>query len=217
MVIFEILFNTSYLLIIWYYVFKITQKKNKSQTETYFYLAFLLLAFGDTFHVGFRTVSYLLGDINYTIAGIKLIGLGSFATALTVTITYLYFAKALNESHRCHKTLNWLSIFVILRLILVILPQNHWFTQATYTWGLIRNAPLVIIGVLLIYEMFKSHIVFYKKFSWLILWSYLFYLPVILFVSFIPILGMLMIPKTIMYLLMLRLVYKEYFGLSTPE
>jgi len=191
------------------------KKNHPSKTQKLYFYAFLFLAVGDTLHVGFRTIGHIIGDINFAMGNIKMIGLGSFATAITVTITYLFFTLALHEKYESQNTLKWISILSIIRVIIVLLPQNNWFSESTYAWGIIRNFPLVVIGYLLILAMYKSKDVFFKKFATLILWSYAFYLPVILFVDFLPMIGMLMIPKTIMYLLMLKLVYDNHFKMST--
>lgn len=143
---------------------------------------------------------------------IKLIGVGALATGFTVSITYWFFMKAVDSKHPNKKLLNWMSIVVALRLILLFFPQNQWFSSATYEWTLIRNLPLVVIGILLLIAMFKTRDAFYRKFAWYIILSYAFYMPVILFVKFIPMIGMLMMPKTVMYLFMLFHVYKKYFS-----
>lgn len=216
MKIFEILFNVSYLLIIWFAVFKLYKGSHTKINKFYFY-AFLLLAIGDTFHVGLRTISHLLGDINYAVSGIRLIGVGAFLTAITVTLTYLFFTLALNESYKSKGVLKWISLLSVIRLVIVLLPQNQWFTTSPYMWSLLRNIPLILIGYLIIMAMYKTSNPFYKKFANLILWSYIFYLPVILFVKIIPMLGMLMMPKTVVYLLMLKLVYDHHFKMSTSD
>lgn len=211
---FEILFNVSYLIIIWLFVIKMKRNQPNKMQKLYFY-AFLFLAVGDTLHVGFRTVGHLIGNLDFTLVGIRMIGLGAFATAITVTITYLYFMLALHESYKSQNALKWISVLSIIRIVIVLLPQNNWFTESTYAWSLLRNIPLVAIGYFIVLAMFKSKDTYYKKFAVLIIWSYVFYLPVILFVNILPILGMLMIPKTVVYLLMLKLVYDKHFKTST--
>ena len=53
-----------------------------------------------------------------------------------------------------------------------------------------------------------------RLFRWIaycIIFSYLFYTPVIFWVREIPLLGMLMIPKTIMYVVIAFLAYKRLY------
>lgn len=216
MAIFEVIFNITYLAVIWFVVIKMWKKRSLSKVNTYYFLAFLLLGFGDTFHVGFRSIAHILGDINYSMGDIKLIGIGAFATGITVSITYWFFMKAVHTEYPSQKLFNWMSVTVLIRLLILFFPQNQWFSSATYGWTLLRNLPLVVIGILLLVAMFKTKDPFYKKFAWYIILSYLFYLPVILFVKFVPMVGMLMMPKTVMYLFMLFHVNKKYFS-STSD
>lgn len=216
----EILFNTSYLIIIFTYLLKMSKDKPLSSIKKYYFLSFLLLAFGDTFHVGLRSISHLLGDINYSIVlfglDAKLIGIGAFFTAITVTITYWYFVKVLVIENKDFKfALTSVTVLSVIRMVIIFLPQNNWHSSATYAFGIIRNIPLILIGIIVIYYMYKMNTPFYKKFAGLIILSYLFYLPVIFFVKFIPMIGMLMMPKTVVYLFMLHHVYKEHFKMST--
>ena len=53
-----------------------------------------------------------------------------------------------------------------------------------------------------------------KTFQWIglsIFLSYLFYIPVILFVREIPMLGMLMIPKTLAYIVIAIIAYNAFY------
>ncbi len=47
--------------------------------------------------------------------------------------------------------------------------------------------------------------------SWCIFASYLFYMPVIFFVQVLPLIGMLMIPKTLAYMALAYVAYKGLF------
>jgi len=197
-----------------------SKRKPFDTIKKYYFLSFLLLAFGDTFHVGLRSISHLLGDINYTVnmfgLDAKLIGIGAFFTAITVTITYWYFVKVLVEEKKEFKfALTSVTALSIIRMVLIFLPQNNWHSSATYAFGIIRNIPLILIGIIVVYYMFKMKTPYYKKFAVLIILSYLFYLPVIFLVKFIPMIGMLMMPKTVVYLFMLSHVYKEHYKMST--
>ncbi|WDU83620.1 hypothetical protein [Caloramator sp. Dgby_cultured_2] len=64
----EIIFNLTYLFLIWLMVIsmklkeKSLPKENKKVGE-YLLLAFFLLALGDTGHVGFRAYAYMLGGL----------------------------------------------------------------------------------------------------------------------------------------------------------
>ena len=55
---------------------------------------FLFLAIGDTGHVGFRVIAYILGsfDVHFRLFGYKvnLVALGSLTTAWTFTLFYVF-------------------------------------------------------------------------------------------------------------------------------
>jgi hypothetical protein len=60
----EIIFNSLYLVGIWTLVLFMQRARNRvhpqdALTARYFFWAFFLLAFGDTFHVGSRVIAYL--------------------------------------------------------------------------------------------------------------------------------------------------------------
>lgn len=211
----ETVFNCSYLLIIWIIVFKMKQRKSQT-ISAYIYWAFLLLAIGDTGHVGFRVIAVILGDLDYTIQlfGELLLfrGIGSLMTAITVTAFYMLFVQIWYEKFKGSTIVyTVLQAVSVLRIILMLLPQNQWFiVEGSYLWSLIRNIPLMIVGLSLVVLFFKQD-QFYRKIAWTILMSYVFYMPVIFFVRQVPILGMLMIPKTIAYLVLALIMYKEYF------
>jgi hypothetical protein len=102
---------------------------------------------------------------------------------------------------------------VPVRLIVVAFPQNDWGNSVPPAfWGPFRNLFLVVLGVGVLYLYLRdSGRRGDRLFRWIgicVLFSYLFYAPVILFVRQVPILGMLMIPKTIMYVAIQFLAYR---------
>jgi hypothetical protein len=98
----------------------------------------------------------------------------------------------------------------------MVFPQNEWGNVfAPYDWAIIRNIPLTIVGVFVAYLMlrdgFKNKDTRYKYLGYCIVISYAFYIPVILLVQSIPMIGMLMIPKTMAYMVMAFLAFKYYY------
>lgn len=90
------------------------------------------------------------------------------------------------------------------RIALCLLPQNQWMSSdAPLSWGIYRNIPFVLMGIVIIMLYYfqareKNDNTFH--FMWLaIMLSFLFYIPVVLFADTIPMMGMLMIPKTCAY------------------
>ncbi len=172
--------------------------------------AFVLLALGDTGHVGFRVLAYSMDGLGSTISlfgqEVGMVGLGALSTAVTVT---LFYALLLVIWHRRYKKpYGWFGVLLFAtaasRLIIMIFPQNQWNnTVPPQPWGLIRNLPLVILGLGVAYLMLRDSAKNQDKpFRWIgimILVSYAFYVPVILFVQQVPAIGMFMIPKTLAY------------------
>ena len=92
----------------------------------------------------------------------------------------------------------------ITRIILCLFPQNGWTSiNAPLSWGIYRNIPFALLGILIIILFYKSAKENNDKsfrFMWLtIVLSFAFYIPVVLFEDTIPLVGMLMIPKTCAY------------------
>jgi hypothetical protein len=110
-----------------------------------------------------------------------------------------------------------------LRLVLLLAPQNDWGSVVPpLEWSLIRNAPLLVLGLgvagLFLRDASRAGARGApgdaRTFTWfavLILASYAFYAPVILFVQRAPWVGMLMVPKTVMYLLLAWLAWTRLF------
>ncbi len=229
----EILFNILYLLTIFGLIFAMTRRLGKVKPEDlrvarYFILAFSLLALGDTGHVGFRVWAYAIGDLEATISllGIEfgLVGLGALSTAITVTMFYV--VMLLIWSSRYERRLGpiggILLAATLMRFIIMAFPQNQWnLTVPQQPWSLWRNLPLVVLGLGVAYLILRDAVREKDRpFVWIgamILVSYAFYAPVILFVQRAPALGMLMIPKTLAYIAIAVIAYRSIFQNAEPS
>ena len=92
----------------------------------------------------------------------------------------------------------------IARIVLCLFPQNAWTSSASpLSRGIYRNIPFTIMGLIIIYLFYKSsreqNDKLFKNMWLTIVISFGFYLPVVLFADLVPIIGMLMIPKTLAY------------------
>ena len=119
----------------------------------------------------------------------------------------MYYIFVNNYKYKRKKYLD-LSIWIlsIIRIILCLLPQNNWITNdSSLMIGIIRNVPFVILGIIIIIMYFnkKSDDKCFKNIWIFVLLSFLFYIPVVVGASSIPILGMFMLPKTICYILII--------------
>ena len=228
--IFETVFNIAYLLVVWGIVilmalkYKIVPVEKKGSARL-FLIAFILLAFGDTGHVGFRVVAHLMNalDAQVLIFGtpMNLLGLGMMTTAYTVTVFYMVLVYVWMDHF--NQKANWFTYLLLaaglLRLIFMALPANDWGSQIPpYSMGLYRNIFLMVQGVgiivLFLSSSAKSHDSLFKQIGWCIVASFAFYAPVILFAQQYPLVGLLMIPKTCAYLAVAILAYK---GLWKPK
>jgi len=215
----EIGFNILYLIVIWIMVALMTRRLPEVASSNYpvadrFRWAFLLLAVGDTGHVGFRVVAYALGGLE---SNPLWVGLGALATAITVTIFYILMLDIWRV--RFDQKYGWFEYVLLasvpVRFIVMALPGNDWGNVVPPAfWGPFRNIFLMILGLgvlfLILRDALKTKDALFHRVAWCIFFSYLFYTPVIFMVREYPALGMLMIPKTIMYV---AIAFLAYYGL----
>ena len=88
-----------------------------------------------------------------------------------------------------------------LRIALCFFPQNAWLSaNAPLSWGIYRNIPFALLGLLIIVLFYRSARQAKDRAfrnMWLtIVLSFGFYIPVVLWADVVPMIGMLMIPKT---------------------
>ena len=175
--------------------------------------AALILGCGDAFHLVPRVLNYFVADKDFT----AWLGFGKLVTSITMTIFYLlvfFLHTKLFDWKKNEKNAVMISLFVLTccRIMICAAPGNGWLTgDGTMFWGIMRNIPFVAIGVLIIIIYFqrrKENKNFKRMWLYVTL-SFLFYLPVATVVSLVPMLGMLMLPKTVCYMLILIIFLKE--------
>lgn len=175
-------------------------------------LASLILGLGDAFHLVPRVMDHF-SDLDLTAP----LGVGKLVTSLTMTVFYvlLYriWLKFYGEKEDQKQKVLILALAAA-RVILCMFPQNGWVTNSSgMTWGIIRNVPFVILGAMICAMYYKNRgkSADLKSMWLLILLSFLFYIPVAVFAGLVPMLGMLMLPKTVCYVLMI-LAFRRTFG-----
>lgn len=164
----------------------------------------VVLGAGDAFHLVPRAVALCTTGLeNYTVA----LGAGKWITSITMTVFYvlLYYVWRLRyavSGRRGLTALVW--VLAALRVGLCMMPQNRWLSaNAPLIWGIWRNLPFAALGIviiLLFYRSAREH--GDKAFRWMwltIVLSFAFYIPVVLWADAVPMIGMLMIPKTCAY------------------
>ncbi|MEG1869185.1 MAG: hypothetical protein RR219_09715, partial [Clostridiales bacterium] len=161
------------------------------------------------------------GLADYTVA----LGIGKFITSITMTFFYilLYYVWRLRYKVKGRHLLT-VAIFAmaLLRILLCLMPQNAWTSAAApLSWGIYRNLPFAIMGVMVIvlfYQSAKKYGDKPFKYMWLtIVLSFAFYIPVVLFADVVPMVGLLMMPKTCAYVWTVLIGYNEMKGLKKNE
>ena len=179
--------------------------KGKSSRQFWLFgLMAVVLGLGDSFHLVPRALALCTTGLeNFTTA----LGMGKFITSITMTVFYilLYYVWRVRYQVQGRKGLT-VAVYVLsaLRIGLCLMPQNQWLNaSAPLSWGIYRNIPFALLGLLIIvlfYQSAKEKQDQTFRFMWLtIVLSFGFYIPVVLWADAIPMIGMLMIPKTCAY------------------
>ncbi|KNF08348.1 putative membrane protein [Gottschalkia purinilytica] len=210
----ETIFDIIYLFTVISMGFIMVKKgKDEKQYKLFGWMA-VLLGFGDAFHLVPRSYALLTTGLE---ANAKALGFGKFVTSITMTIFYiiLYHIWQIRYEIKDRRSLTQIVYALgIVRIFLCFLPQNEWFNyNAPVIWGIIRNIPFALIGLIIIYLFFteaKRNNDVNMRFMWLaIVLSFGFYIPVVLWSDTIPPIGALMIPKTIAYVWVVFMGYKD--------
>lgn len=190
----------------------------KSKDNDYFKLfgaMSVILGLGDSFHLIPRIYALLTTGLeNHAPA----LGFGKFVTSITMTVFYLILYKIWKKRFdiKNSKKLD-LTMYVLaaVRIILCFFPQNNWFVNnPPVSWGIYRNIPFAIMGIIMIHLLYsygaKNKDRDYKNLGIAVTLSFGFYLPVVLWASENFFVGMLMIPKTLAYVWVVLIGYKEF-------
>lgn len=174
-----------------------------------------LLGAGDSFHLIPR--SYALWTTGLE-ANAAALGIGKLITSITMTSFYLILYYVWRDRYQIkgRKSLT-VAMWTLsaLRIALCMLPQNQWLTyRQPLFFGVLRNIPFAIMGVIIIVifaqETKKADDAVFRFMPLAVGLSFGFYLPVVLFSGILPIIGMLMIPKTMAYVWIVLMGWKLY-------
>ncbi len=180
-----------------------------------FGLMAVLLGAGDSFHLVPR--SYALWTTGLE-ANAAALGIGKLITSVTMTIFYLILFYIWRERYKI-KDGKELTVtmwtLAVLRVALCMLPQNQWLAyRQPLLFGVLRNIPFAIIGVIIIvifaHEAKKAEDAIFRFMPLAVALSFGFYLPVVLFSGIVPIVGVLMIPKTMAYVWIIFMGWQLY-------
>lgn len=200
----ETLFDAIYLAsVITLGVLMIKGSKKNAQFRLFGWMAVVLGA-GDSFHLVPRALALCTTGLeNYTVP----LGLGKWITSVTMTVFYVLLYYVWRQRYQIRgKAGITMAVYALAaaRVALCMMPQNQWLSAASpLSWGIYRNIPFALMGLLIIvlfYQSAKQHGDSAFRWMWLtIVLSFGFYIPVVLWADTIPMIGMLMIPKTCAY------------------
>lgn len=203
----EAIFCVFYMILVVILGSKIVSNSKNNKEMFWFGIMSLVLVFGDAFHLVPRVLAAINPNGDYHVS----MGIGTFVTSVTMTIFYLimYFVYSMRYNYE-NKNLKLLMIVLTCaRIGLCLLPQNDWTGESPVIWGIYRNIPFVVIGAIMVALYYKQRSDEPFKWMWLaITLSFLFYLPVVLWADVHPMIGMLMLPKTCMYIWAVVMGYK---------
>lgn len=180
-------------------------------------LMVLLLGLGDSFHLLPRMYALWTSGLE---ANATALGIGKFITSVTMTLFYLILYYIWREYYRIEGrqslTVTMWGLATV-RIALCLLPQNQWLSyRQPLLYGILRNIPFAIMGIFIIFlflqENRKKNASLFQSMPLAVFLSFGFYLPVVLFSDSFPLIGMLMIPKTLAYIwiiLMNRALYRQ--------
>lgn len=174
-----------------------------------------LLGAGDSFHLVPR--SYALWTVGLE-ANAAALGIGKFITSITMTVFYVILYYIWREYFQV-KGRNGLTgamwVLAALRIGLCLLPQNQWLSyRQPLLFGILRNVPFAVIGIIIIVifaqEVKRTGDGVFRFMPLAVGLSFGFYLPVVLLSGVAPIVGVLMIPKTMAYVWIVLMGWKLY-------
>ncbi len=200
----ETLFDAVYLIsVITVGILMIRGSKRNRQFILFGWMA-VVLGMGDSFHLIPRALALCTTGLkSYT----ALLGIGKWITSVTMTIFYVLLYYVWRRRYKISGQSGLTAAVYGLagvRIVLCMMPQNQWtHAGAPLSWGIYRNIPFALLGLLVIvlfYRSAKENGDKAFKWMWLtIVLSFGFYIPVVLWADTIPMIGMLMIPKTCAY------------------
>lgn len=180
-----------------------------------FGLMAVLLGGGDAFHLVPRMIALWTTGLE---ANAAMLGIGKLITSVTMTLFYLILYYIWRERYQV-KGRQMLTYgmwgLTAVRIALCFFPQNDWTAfHQPLSWAIYRNIPFAIMGILMIVLFYQQTRKAGDRVFWhmplAIILSFGFYIPVVLWGDAVPLLGMLMIPKTLAYVWVVWMGWRLY-------
>lgn len=199
----ETLFDVAYLITVIAIGLRMIREGRERQFTLFGWMAVVLGA-GDAFHLAPRAIALCTTGLeNFTVP----LGIGKWITSVTMTVFYVLLYYVWRQRYQVAGRGGLTAAvyaFAGARIALCVMPQNQWLSaEAPLSWGVYRNIPFALLGLIIIVLFYRSaRERGDRAFRWMwltIALSFGFYIPVVLWASTVPMIGMLMIPKTCAY------------------
>lgn len=187
--------------------------------------AVLTLAVGDSFHTIPLIYRTFTGDplpplLTWFGRQWDWMALGLLISSATMSLFYFLLFR----HHQTQRGIDWngwswviLSLLII-RLSLLPCPLNGWEGRAAPGWRIYRNIPFTLMGLMVIVALFRDAREagwrdrrLLVAIAWCLIFSFATYWVTVLGVETYPVLGVMMLPKTIAYLVAIILLYQLVF------
>lgn len=211
----ETLFDIVYLSSVIILGLQMIMKGKENQYFKLFGYMSVLLGVGDSFHLIPRAYGLLTTGLEANAAAL---GFGKFITSITMTIFYVILYRIWEirfNIKKATKLRTTVGVLALIRIALCFFPQNDWLSYyAPISWGIYRNIPFAIMGIIMIYIFYKEAKIHgdkdYKLMALAIFLSFALYIPVVLWGTTYRFIGILMIPKTLAYVWIVLIGYKQF-------
>ena len=168
-----------------------------------------VLAGGDMFHLVPRMLSIVYGDER---RWARAMGWGKLVTSLTMTLFYVLLWRFGLEAYRLegYETATLIVYALAAARMILCLPRgNRWLSpEGSFRWAVLRNLPFAVLGSMCA-SLYIDHMALIPSLGGMgaaVILSFLFYLPAAFWAGKNRKLGMLMLPKTCMYIWMLLMM-----------
>lgn len=174
-----------------------------------------LLGAGDSFHLVPRAYALWTTGLEANAAAL---GIGKLITSITMTIFYLLLYYIWRDRYHITGRRGLTAAvwgLAALRVALCLLPQNQWLAyRQPLLFGVLRNIPFAAMGLIIIViyarESRRADDRVFRFMPLAVALSFGFYLPVVLLSGVAPMVGILMIPKTMAYVWIVLMAWRLY-------